>query len=143
VPSYPSNEFIIPDVYAEGNGVSVFEWLQNDLSFSDEYLAKLIGADQKRFCEWKRGEQKLTKSQVRKLRNLSAAMTRLLSFLNFRRELMLRILEFRSDSNESGCSRFMPPWLGMSLREFMFRHGDTGVVAVDSWVQRVGSANSA
>ena len=143
MPSYTSNEFIIPDVYAEGNVVSVFEWLQKYLSFSDEYLAKLIGADQKRFCEWKRGEQKLTKSQVRKLRNLSAAMTRLLSFLNFRRELMLRILEFHSDSNESGSSRFMPPWLGMSLREFMFRHGDTGVVEVDSWVQRVGSANSA
>lgn len=37
VPSYTSDEFIIPDVYAQGNGVSVFEWLQKDLSFSDEF----------------------------------------------------------------------------------------------------------
>lgn len=120
----------------------MFEWLQNDLSFSDEYLAKLIGADQKRFCEWKRGEQKLTKSQVRKLRNLSAAMTRLLSFLNFRRDLMIRILEFHSDSDEIQRTKFTPPWLGSSLREFMLGDGDTGVNEVRIWVECVRSASS-
>ena len=142
MPSYTSDELIIPDVYAQGNGLSDFEWLQKDLFFSDEYLARVIGAHKDRFSQWKSGRQSLTGSQLRKLKNLSSAMTRLLSFFAFRRDLMMRILEFHVDTTEMRRTRVTPPWVGMSLRNYMLRYRSMGVDEVDSWVQRLRSANS-
>lgn len=138
----PTAEFIIPDVYGQANIVSAVDWLQEHLSFSDEYLAQLIGVPQELFSQWKKGEQTLTTSQVRKLKNLSTAMTRLLSFLNFRRELMMRILELHSDSYEIRRTSFTPPWLGTSLKDYLLRYGGRGIDEVDSWVQSLRSANS-
>ena len=137
----PNSEFIIPDVYGQDT-LSAVNWLQENLSFSDEYVAQLIGARQELFSEWKKGGHRLTKSQVRKLKHLSTAMTRLLSFLNFRRDLMLRVLEFQSDSNQIQRTSSTPPWLGTSLRDYMLQHGSKGIKEVDSWVQKLKSANS-
>jgi transcriptional regulator with XRE-family HTH domain len=138
----PSDAFIIRDVYAQANEVAELEWLQKDLSFSDEYLAKLIGASQKRFSQWKSGEQTLTSLQVQKLKNLSTAMARLVSFLSFRPDLIRRVLEFHCDAAEIRRTKLTPPWLGMSLRNYMLRYRTTGVNEVESWVQRVRSANA-
>jgi hypothetical protein len=135
-------EVIIPDVYGQANPVSAVDWLQEHLSFSDEYLAQLIGARQELFAEWKTGGQTLTNSQVRKLKKLSTAMTRLLSYLNFRRDLMMQILEFHSDSDQIRRTSFTPPWLGASLKDYLLHHGGRGIDAVDSWVQSMRSANS-
>lgn len=138
----PTADLIIPDVYGDGDAVSAVEWLQEHLSFSDEYLAELIGARQELFAQWKRGGHTLTNSQVRKLKRLSTAMTRLLSYLNFRRELMMQILEFHSDSDQIRQTSFTPPWFGTSLKDYLLHHGGRGIDAVDSWVQSLRSANS-
>jgi hypothetical protein len=138
----PNSEFIIPDVYGQGNTVSAIEWLQQHLSFSDEYLAQLVGVREELFSACKRGEHTLRNSQVRKLKHLSTAINRLLSFLNFQRDLMICVLEFHSDSNQIQRTRYAPPWLGTSLRDYMLHHGDKGIKEVDSWVQSLGSANS-
>ena len=138
----PTAELIIPDVYGQANAVSAIDWLQEHLSFSDQYLAELIGAGQESFAEWKRGGQTLTSAQVRKLKKLSTAMTRLLSYLNFRRDLMMHILEFHSDSDQIRRTNYTPPWLGASLKEYMLRNGGRGIDEVDSWVQSLRSANS-
>lgn len=138
----PTTELLIPDVYGQGNVVSAIDWLQENLSFSNEYLAQLIGARQELFAQWKRGGQTLTSSQVQTLENLSAAINRLLSFFNFRRDLMMRVLEFQADSNQVQRTSNSPPWLGTSLRDYMLHHGDKGIKEVDSWVQSLGSANS-
>lgn len=138
----PTTELIIPDVYGQANVVSAVDWLQENLSFSDEYLAQLIGARQELFSQWKRGGQTLTSSQVQKLKKLSTAMTRLLSFLNFRRDLMMHILEFHSDNNHIQRTSYTPPWLGTSLKDYMLSHGGKGINEVDSWVQSLKSANS-
>lgn len=135
-------ELIIPDVYGQADVVSAVEWLQEHLSFSDEYLAELIGARQELFVQWKKGGQTLTSSQVRKLKKLSTAMTRLLSYLNFRRDLIMQILEFHSDSDQIRQTSFTPPWLGTSLKDYLLHHGGRGIDAVDSWVQSLRSANS-
>jgi len=126
-------DLIIPDVYSQ-DAVSVVGWLQENLSFSDEYLAQLVGARPEQYSEWKRGGHTLTRSQLRKLKNLSTTMNRLLSFFNFRRDLMMRVLEFHSDSNQFRRTRCTPPWLGTSLRPYLLRRG--GIAAVDSWVQK-------
>ena len=138
----PAADLIVPDVYAQGNPVSAVIWLQEHLEFSDEYLAKLVGVRQELFSQWKKGEQTLTTSQIRKLKLLSTAMTRLLSFFNFRRDLMMRILEFRYDDYQVRRTNFTPPWLGTSLKDYMMRHGVSGIDHVDSWVQNLRSANS-
>lgn len=137
----PNPELIIPEVYGQDT-VSSIEWLQEHLSFSDEYLAQLVGVREDLFSAWKRGEHTLRNSQVRKLKNLSTAMNRLLSFLNFRRDLMMRVLEFHSDSDQVRRTRSTAPWLGTSLRDYMLQHGNKGIKKVDSWVQGLGSANS-
>jgi hypothetical protein len=62
-------------------------------------------------------------------------MNRLLSFLNFRRDLMMRVLEFHSDSNQIQRTEHKPPWLGASLRDYVLHHGDKGIKEVDYWVQ--------
>ncbi len=134
-------ELIIPDVYGQ-DVVSAIDWLQENLSFSDEYLAQLIGARQELFSEWKRGGQTLTNSQVQKLKNLSTAMNRLLSYLNFRRDLMMRMLEVHFDDYQMQRTSSTPPWLGTSLKDYLLRHGGKGINEVDSWVQSLRSANS-
>ena len=137
----PTAELIIPDVYSQ-DALSAVNWLQEHLSFSDEYLAQLVEASQEQFSQWKRGGEKLTSSQLQTLEKLSTAMNRLLSFFNFRRDLMTRILESHFDSYQIQRTSFTPPWLGTSLKDYMLTHGSRGIDAVDSWVQSLKSANS-
>jgi hypothetical protein len=132
-------DLIIPDVY-DPDVLSAVRWLQEHLPLSDEYLAQLIGASTELFSEWKTGAQALTDAQMETLENLSLAVNRLLSFYGFRRDLMVSVLEFHSDSPIQR-SRFTPPWVGTSLKEYMLSHGAKGIAEVDSWIQEIKSAN--
>jgi len=132
-------ELIIPDVY-DPDVLSAVRWLQEHLPFSDEDLARLIGASTELFSEWKTGAQKLSDSQIETLEDLSLAINRLLSFYGFRRDLMVTVLEFRSES-PIHRSRLTPPWLGTSLKDYMLSHGAKGIAEVDSWVQEIKSAS--
>lgn len=132
-------DLIIPDAY-DPDVLSAVRWLQAHLPFSDEDLARLIGASTELFSEWKTGAQTLTDSQIETLDNLSIAINRLLSFYGFRRDLMVTVLEFRSESPIQR-SRFTPPWLGTSLKHYMLSHGAKGIAEVDDWIQRMRSAS--
>ena len=132
-------ELIIPDVY-DPDVLSAVRWLQEHLPFSDEYLARLIAVSTDLFSEWKTGAQALTDSQIETLESLSLAINRLLSFYGFRRDLMVTILEFHSESPIQR-SRFTPPWLGTSLKDYMLDHGAKGIADVDDWIQTIRSAS--
>jgi len=133
-------DLIIPDV-SDPDVLSAVRWLQKHLPFSDEYLAQLIGASTELFFEWKTGAQTLTSSQMQILENLSLAINRLLSFLGFRRDLIVSVLEFQFDSYKVQRSTYTPPWLGTSLKDYLLCHGGRGISEVDSWVQKIKSAN--
>jgi hypothetical protein len=133
-------DLIIPDVY-DPDLLSAVRWLQEHLPFSDEYLAQLIGASTELFSEWKAGAQTFTDSQLQTLENLSLAINRLLSYYNFRRGLMVSVLEFHSDSPVQR-SRFTPPWVGTSLKDYLLAHGAKGIAEVDDWIQTIRSASS-
>lgn len=133
-------DLIIPDVY-DPDVLSAVRWIQEHLPFSDEDLARLIGVNTELFSQWKSGAQTLTDSQTETLEDLSLAINRLLSFYGFRRDLMVTVLEFRSESPIQR-SRFTPPWLGTSLKDYMLSHGAKGIAAVDDWIQEIRSANS-
>ena len=133
-------ELIIPDAY-DPDVLSAVRWLQKHLPFSDEDLARLIGVNTELFSQWKTGEQTLTTEQTDTLEDLSLAINRLLSFYSFRRDLMVTVLEFRSES-PTHRSRFTPPWLGTSLKEYLLGHGAKGIAEVDDWIQRMKSANA-
>ena len=111
------------------------------LIFSNEYVAELIGARQELFTRWKTGEQTLSSLQEQKLENFWDAMNRLLSFFGFRRDLIMRVLEFKTEA-QIHRTRSTPPWLGSSLRDYMLEHGDRGVMEAKLWVECLGSANS-
>jgi hypothetical protein len=130
-------ELIIPDV-SDPDVLSAVRWLQDHLPFSDQYLAQLIEVRPELFKEWKTGAQTLTDPQIETLDNLSLAINRLLSFYGFRRALMVTILEFRSESPIQR-SRFTPPWVGTSLKDYMLSHGAKGIAEVDDWIQTLRS----
>src|SRR5690349_1269938 len=132
-------DLIVPDVY-DPDLLSAVRWLQEHLPFSDEYLAHLIGIKTELFSEWKTGAQTLSDSRMQTLENLSLAINRLLSFYSFRRDLIVSVLEFHSDSPVQR-SRFTPPWVGTSLKDYLLSHGAKGIAEVDSWVQEIKSAN--
>ena len=132
-------DLIIPAVY-DPDVLSAIRWLQAHLPFSDEDLAQLLGVSTEVFGEWKTGAQILSDSQIETLEDLSLTINRLLSFYSFRRDLMVTILEFHSESPIQR-SRFTPPWLGTSLKDYMLSHGAKGIAEVDSWVQEIKSAN--
>ena len=132
-------DLIIPKAY-DPDVRSAIRWLQEHLPFSDEDLTRLIGASTELFSEWKTGAQTLTDSQTETLEDLSIAINRLLSFYGFRRDLMVTVLEFRSES-PIHRSRLTPPWVGTSLKDYMLSHGAKGIAEVDSWVQEIKSAN--
>lgn len=133
-------DLIIPDVY-DPDLLSAVRWLQEHLPYSDEYLAQLIGASTELFSEWKTGAQTLSNSQMQTLENLSIAINRLLSFYGFRRDLIVSVLEFEFDNDKVQRSTYTPPWLGTSLKDYMLGHGAKGIAEVDSWVQKIKSAN--
>jgi len=130
-------DLIIPDGH-DPDVLSAVRWLQEHLPFSDQYLAQLIGVSPEQFSEWKTGAQTLTDSQIETLENLSLAINRLLSFYGFRRDLMVTILEFHSESPIQR-SRFTPPWVGTSLKDYMLSRGAKGIAAVDDWIQTLRS----
>jgi len=132
-------DLIIPDVH-DPDVLSAVRWLQAHLPFSDEYLAQLIGVSQELFSEWKTGAQALTDSQMQTLESLSLAINRLLSYYGFRRDLMVSVLEFHSESPIER-SRFTPPWLGASLKDYLLCHGAKGIAEVDDWIQKIRSAS--
>jgi len=132
-------DLIIPNVY-DADVLSAVRWLQEHLPFTDEDLARLIGVSTELFSEWKTGAQTLTTEQTETLEDLSIAINRLLSFYGFRRDLMVTVLEFRSES-PTHRSRFTPPWLGTSLKDYMLSHGAKGIAEVDDWIQKIRSAS--
>lgn len=140
----PAQQFIIPDFYSSrtDSPMYVVSWLQENLSLSDDYIASLVRVRKDLFAEWKNGSPTLTSSQVKDLKAFSSAMTRLLSFLNFRRDLMLRMLDFHNQEERHRPTPLTPPWLGTSLKAYMMNHGHRGIREVDSWVQAMRSANS-
>jgi hypothetical protein len=107
-------ELIIPDV-SDPDVLSAVCWLQEHLSFSDQYLAQLIEVRPELFSEWKTGAQTLTDSQIETLENLSLAINRLLSFYGFRRDLIVCVLEILFDGDKVQRSTFTPPWMICSL----------------------------
>jgi hypothetical protein len=132
-------DLIIPDIH-DPDVLSAVRWLQEHLPFSDEYLAQLVGARSEHFSDWKRGAHTLTSSQLETLDSLSIAINRLLSFYGFRRDLMVTILQFHSESPIQR-SRFTPPWLGASLKDYLLCHGAKGIAEVDDWIQKIRSAS--
>ncbi|HSE16299.1 MAG TPA: hypothetical protein VLB46_04560 [Pyrinomonadaceae bacterium] len=135
----PDADLIIPDVY-DADVLFAVRWLQEHLPFSDGDLAQLIGVSTELFGEWKTGAQSLSDSQIETLDDLSIAIKRLLSFYGFRRDLMVTVLEFRSESPIQR-SRFTPPWLGTSLKDYVLSHGAKGIADVDDWIQTIRSAS--
>lgn len=135
-----TGDLIIPDVYSEDVVANVM-WLQEKLSFSDEYVTDLIRVSKELFSKWKKGEATLTGSQLKTLENLWSAMNRLLSYFNFRRDLMMRVLEARF-SDQIHRTKSTPPWVGTSLRDFMLLQGRPGIYEVECWVWHIRSANS-
>lgn len=140
----PAQQFIVPDFYSSTSDSPVYavSWLQENLSLSDEYIANLVKVRPDLFAEWKNGNPSLTSSQVKDLKAFSSTMTRLLSFLNFRRDLMLKMLEFHNPEERHRPTKLTPPWLGTSLKAYMKNHGHRGIREVDSWIQAMRSANS-
>jgi hypothetical protein len=136
----PSDDLIIPDLYDPDVRTAV-RWLQEHLPLSDQYLVQLIEAPRELFSAWKRGEETLTISQTQTLENLSAAINGLLSCYAYRRDLLVRVLEFRS-ANQVHRGSSTPPWVGTSLKKYMLDQGAKGIVEVDAWVQEMKSANS-
>jgi hypothetical protein len=116
------------------------KWLQEHLPFPDDYLSQLIGADQELFSAWKSGEQTLTNSQEQTLESLLTTINRLLSFYNFRRDLMVRLLETQTEDRVYRDSH-TPPWCGTSLKDYMLVHGAKGIAEVNNWIQTLRSAN--
>jgi hypothetical protein len=128
-----SGELIIPDAFSD-DVLSDVNWLKEHLSFSDEYFAQLVGVPQELFCQWKRGEATLTSSQVQTLEKFSTAIRRVLSYYGFRRDLMMRVLEVHFE-DRIHRTKFTPPWVGSSLKDYLLHHGGEGSDEVDSWVQ--------
>lgn len=134
-----NDDLIIPHVYDPDLRTAV-GWLQKQLPFSDEYLAQLLVAPRDLFSTWKTGDQTLTTSQTQTLQNLSTAISRLLSFYGFRRDLVVRVLKFHSP-NQLYRNTLTPPWVGDSLKNYMLANGAKGIAEVDHWVQKMRSAN--
>jgi hypothetical protein len=134
-------ELIIPDVH-DTDVLCAVRWLQEHLSFPDDYLAQLIGATPELFSRWKTGEQALTSSQMETLDNLSIAINRLLSYYGFRRDLIVSVLEFQSNSDQVQRSIYTPPWIGTSLKDYLLDHGARGIAEVNDWIEKVKVANS-
>jgi DNA-binding transcriptional regulator YiaG len=135
---------MVPEFSAsvENSTSNTIKWLQDHLNLSDEYIASLIKVRREILSEWKNGNSSLTSSQIRDLETFSSTLLRVLSFLNFRRDLMMKFLEFHGEHTQQRSGVLSPPWLGTSLKTYMMTHGVRGIKEVDSWVQAMRLADS-
>lgn len=142
--STPACYLIVPEfsTTAEDSTLSNIKWLQDHLNLSDAYIASVIKVRREIFSDWKDGNSSLTSSQIRDLETFSSAILRLLSFLNFRRDLMMKFLDFHGEPTQQRSGVLSPPWLGTSLKTYMTTHGVRGIKEVDSWVQAMRLADS-
>jgi len=133
----PVDQMIVPDFdsAADDSPLTGISWLQTNLSLSDDFFAKVADVEETDFSEWKQGYLLLEPSKIEGLKALSSAMTHLLSFLNYRRDLMISLFEFKSE--ESKRTSLTPPWVGNSLKQYLQTHGVNGVEEVDQWIQRM------
>jgi len=133
----PVDQMIIPDfdIEADESPVTGISWLQTNLSLSDDFFAKVAAVEETDFSKWKQGDLVLEDSKIEGLKALSSALTHMLSFLNFRHDLMITLFEFKSE--ESKRTPLTPPWAGNSLKQYLQTHGVKGVEKVDLWVQRM------
>jgi hypothetical protein len=137
---------IVPAFYDNDTEETLIQkiiWAQDQLGFSDQFFSNLLGVREEIFREWKVRDQSLTKYQLRCLREFWVAISHMLSFLNFRQELVQQMLEFESHSRVGSISSpFTPPWVGTSLKSYLEGNGITGIEEVVSWVQGLRYASS-
>ena len=133
----PVQEFIIPEDYIsiDETPLRSVNWFQEHLNLSNRYVSNVINVDEDVFSEWKNEHSTLTTSQIQNLKVFSITLTHLLSYLNFRHDLMMNILETSSESPQHEPTPLTPPWLGTSLKSYMETEGMRGVDQVDRWVQ--------
>jgi hypothetical protein len=136
----------IPTFYnndAEEALVDKMVWVQEQFGLSDQFFSNLLGVHEKIFREWKARDQVLTTYQRKCLREFWVAMTHILSFLNFRRDLVQTMLEFENDDNIGPTpTPFTPPWVGTSLKSYLESNGIAGIGEVTSWVQGLRYAST-
>jgi hypothetical protein len=95
----------------------------------------VIKVQEELFSDWKNYHSSLTTSQIESLKAFSTTLTHLLSYLNFRHDLMMNILETNSESPQHEPTPLTPPWLGTSLKSYMETQGVGGIDKVDRWLQ--------
>jgi hypothetical protein len=135
--STPVQDFIIPEDYnsIDESPSSSVNWFQERLDLSDEYVAKVINVREELFSNWKNYHSGLTPSQIEKVKTFSITLTHLLSYLNFRHDLMMNILQNSSESPHHELTPLTPPWIGTSLKSYIESQGVSGLEEVDRWVQ--------
>ena len=134
----PTYDLIVPEAYAsiDESPLRSVNWFQEHLNLSDGYVANVINVREDVFSKWKMYlHPTLTESQLEDLRAFSYTLTHLLSFLNFRQDLMMNILESSSESPRHEPTPLTPPWLGTSLKSYIESQGMRGIEEVDRWVQ--------
>jgi hypothetical protein len=134
----PTHDLIVPETYAsiDESPLRSVTWFQEHLNLSNRYVANVIDVREDVFDNWKSYHYPTpTESQLDDLRAFSTTLTHLLSFLNFRQDLMMNILESSSESPQHEPTCLTPPWLGTSLKSYIESQGMRGIEKVDRWVQ--------
>lgn len=133
----PTYDLIVPEAYAsiDESPLRSVNWFQEHLNLSDGYVANVINVREEIFSEWKNDDRQLTHSKIEDLKVFSSTLTHLLSFLNFRQDLMMNMLESSSESPRHEPTPLTPPWLGTSLKSYIESQGMRGIEEVDRWVQ--------
>jgi hypothetical protein len=118
-------------------------WLQQEFDLPDSFFSNLLSVREELFSEWKNERDTLVVRQMDCLRKFWIATTHILSFLNYQKDLILRMLEYEDKTFVGpSSSAFAPPWVGTSLRTFLERTGIEGVEQVNDWIQSMRFASS-
>jgi len=139
-----AHEFIIPEDYSsvDESPLQSVNWFQEHLNLSNGYIANVIRVREDIFRDWKDQHSTLTSTQIESLKVFSSTLIHLLSFLNFRQDLMQNILDAPSESFRHEPTALTPPWLGTSLKTYIESQGINGVKEVDCWVQSIRWSDS-
>jgi hypothetical protein len=113
---------------------SQVEWLEVKVGMDDDFFARLLHLDRKAFRAWKHGKGNLAPEKQALLGDFWRCFLNLLSFQNSDVARVRAMLEheFKLESPTTD-DRSVPPWAGLSMRDYLQRGGVEAIDSVNRW----------
>jgi hypothetical protein len=130
---------MVPDFFQDESEEALraqIKWQREHLGLEDNFFAKMLGEDRRRFSSWQQDADTLAPDKEVALRDWWQTVLHLLSFLSFDEQKLRSLLEqTRPVGASNETSLFSPPWSTSSLKAYLENRGPEAIAEVNRWLE--------